>query len=98
MPPTTAPGTRASGLQDVSLGVAFNPATAAAYRLIGYDGPDARSPSPPALQDIQPAASESIAPGRSLTVLYEVVPADETNPGTSAATATPRRPLSAPNC
>jgi hypothetical protein len=92
--PATAPAAAEQGLRDVSVRIEFNPATAAAYRLIGYEG---RATVTAAAADpgVQPPAPASIPPGRSVTVLYEVIPAGQPVPGAPLATA-PAGPVKRP--
>ena len=65
--------------RDVSIRVEFNPSVAAGYRLIGYE-------AHPLFEPLLPPASggagafKALAAGRTVTALYEVVPAGRRMP------------------
>jgi hypothetical protein len=84
--PASSPATGAPGMQDVAVRIDFNPTTAAAYRLIGYNP---RPTGAPSAADRGPQAPGpiSIPSGRSVTVLYEVILAGQPVPGAAPATA-----------
>ena len=83
-------GTLATIAKDVKLQLEFNPARAAAYRLIGYENRLLRDED---FNDDTKDAGE-IGAGHTVTALYEVVPAGQkwTNPGVDPLKyqATPR--------
>ncbi len=58
-----------AAVEDAKVEVAFNPARVAAYRMIGFEPENSR---PIAGEKMEP---EKIAAGRTITVLYEIVPA-----------------------
>jgi hypothetical protein len=90
--PATAPASVGLPERDLSLRIKFSPTTAAAYRLIGYDAPPAGAPAAdPGTQAAAPPTS--IPPGRSLTVLYEVIPAGRPIPGAVPAGRSTRAPV-----
>ena len=80
--PATRPTTTTDSpdLLGIRVGVEFNPAVAGAYRLIGYEpegetGGEVRFESDPAGNE---AGGEGrLASGRTMTVLYEVVPSSD---------------------
>lgn len=76
-------GTLVTIAKDVKIQVEFNPAQAAAYRLIGYEN---RLLAKEDFNDDKKDAGE-IGAGHTVTALYEVVPAGKTVPGTPAVDA-----------
>ena len=74
-------GTLVTIAKDVKIQVEFNPATVAAYRLIGYEKRRLRKED---FNDDRVDAGE-IGAGHCVTALYEVVPAGQPVPGSTPA-------------
>ncbi len=64
--------------RDARVGVTFNPAAVASWRLIGYDGP---------MYEQTARQGEQIAAGRQVTAVYELVPAGKAGDGSGPALA-----------
>ena len=69
-----------TGVSDLRIDVEFNPVLAGAYRLIGYETGDAGDREP-----IDTHVGGYLPAGRSLTALYEVIPASGVGPDAPAA-------------
>ncbi len=68
--------------KDVRIRIEFNPAHAVQYRLIGYEN---RADEPHRLAN-GAAAAEVVGSGHSVTALYEVIPPDAADAGTTSST------------